>query len=226
MNAVAPIRTPPGRAGRQHLLHRLAVAARGADLLEKKLRVLRTEHQRLVQAEEACAAAWRERLGEAETWLSRGLVLSGEHALYAAAAGLAPADVTVRWTASMGVRRPSGISCTVPARPTSAATPGNTALVHAEAAYRLAVRAAADHACARAAARIVGAEVASTSRRVRALRRHWIPRLQEALAHVDLALEQSEHEDSVRRRWAAQVLKGIERPTERDGPSEDRSARR
>lgn len=30
VNAVAPIRTPPGRAGRQHLLHRLAVAARGA----------------------------------------------------------------------------------------------------------------------------------------------------------------------------------------------------
>ncbi|MFD8126516.1 V-type ATP synthase subunit D [Streptomyces mirabilis] len=173
--------------------------------------------------------AWpspRAELGEAETWLSRGIVLSGEHALFSAAAGLAPADVTVRWTASMGVRRPSGISCTVPARPTSAATPGTTALVHAEAAYRQAVRAATDHGCARAAARIVGAEVASTSRRVRALRRHWIPRLQEALAHVDLAPEQSEHEDSVRRRWAAQVLKGRERQTERDGPSEDRSARR
>ncbi|MFD7489270.1 V-type ATP synthase subunit D [Streptomyces mirabilis] len=99
-------------------------------------------------------------------------------------------------------------------------------MVHAEAAYRQAVRAATDHACARAAARIVGAEMASTSRRVRALRRHWIPRPQEALAHVDLAPEQSEHEDSVRRRWAAQVLKGTERQTERDGPSEDRSARR
>jgi V/A-type H+-transporting ATPase subunit D len=226
VNAVAPIRTPPGRAGRQHLLHRLAVAARGADLLEKKLRILRTEHQRLLQAEEACSAAWRERLKEAETWLSRGLVLSGEHALYSAAAGLAPADVTVGWTASMGVRRPSGVSCTVPARASSAATPGNTALVHAEAAYQQAVRAAADHACARAAARIVGAEVTSTSRRVRALRRHWIPRLQEALAHADLALEQSEHEDSVRRRWAAQVLKEVERPDERDGPSADRNARR
>lgn len=226
MNAVATIRTRPGRAGRQHLLHRLAVAARGADLLEKKLRILRTEHQRLLQAEEACSTAWRERLREAETWLSRGLVLSGEHALYSAAAGLAPADVTVGWTASMGVRRPSGVSCTVPARAPSAATPGNTALVHAEAAYQQAVRAAADHACARTAARIVGAEVTGTSRRVRALRRHWIPRLQEALAHAAFALEQSEHEDSVRRRWAAQVLKEVERPAERDGPSADRSARR
>jgi V/A-type H+-transporting ATPase subunit D len=217
VNAVATLRTPPGRAGRLRLRHSLAVALRGADLLEKKLRILRTEHQRLVQAEEACSAAWREQLREAETWLLRGLVLSGEHALHSAAAVLAPADVTVGWTASMGVRHPSGISCTVPERAASAAAPGNTALVHAEAAYRQAVRAAADYACARVAARIVGAEVTSTSQRVRALQRHWIPRLQEALAHADLALEQSEHEDSVRRRWAAQVLAGAERPTEGDG---------
>jgi V/A-type H+-transporting ATPase subunit D len=195
---------------------------RGADLLEKKLRILRTEHQRLVQAEEACSDAWRERLREAETWLLRGLVLSGEHALHSAAAGLAPADVTVGWTASMGVRHPSGISCTVPARAPGAAVPGNTALVHAEAAYRRAVRAAAEHACARAAARIVGAEVTSTSQRVRALRRHWIPRLPEALAQADLTLEQSEHEDSVRRRWAAQVATGADRPTRRkqSGPDD------
>ncbi|WP_240677834.1 V-type ATP synthase subunit D [Actinacidiphila soli] len=225
MNAVATLRTPPGRAGRLRLRHSLAVAVRGADLLEKKLRILRMEHQRLVQAEEACSAAWRTRLQEAETWLLRGLVLSGEHALHSAAAGLAPADVTVGWTASMGVRHPSEISCTVPARAPGAAAPGNTALVHAEAAYRQAVQAAADYACARAAARIVGAEVTSTSQRVRALQRHWIPRLQEALARADLTLEQSEHEDSVRRRWAAQVSTESDRPTERkqshgpDGPA-------
>ncbi len=227
VNAVAPIRTPPGRAGRQHLLHRLAVAARGADLLEKKLRILRTEHQRLVEAEEACSAAWRERLGEAETWLSRGLVLSGESTpCTSAAAGLAPADVTVRWTASMGVRRPSGISCTVPARrraqPHRATPPWSTPRPPTGKRYGPPPTTPAHGR----PARIVGAEVASTSRRVRALRRHWIPRLQEALAHVDLALEQSEHEDSVRRRWAAQVLKGLERQTERDRPSEDRSVRR
>ncbi|MEU0216689.1 V-type ATP synthase subunit D, partial [Streptomyces sp. NPDC006265] len=49
----------------------------------------------------------------------------------------------------------------------------------------------------------LGAEVSSTRHRVRALRRHWIPRLREALDRSDLALEQAEHEDSVRRRWAA-----------------------
>jgi vacuolar-type H+-ATPase subunit C/Vma6 len=41
--------------------------------------------------------------------------------------------------------------------------------------------------------------------RARVLRRHWIPRLQDALAHAELALEQAEHEDAVRRRWAARM---------------------
>ncbi|MGW2888954.1 hypothetical protein ACWDDN_27310 [Streptomyces griseoruber] len=42
----------------------------------------------------------------------------------------------------------------------------------------------------------------SARHRVRALRRHRIPRLREALGLADLALEQAEHEDGVRRRWA------------------------
>lgn len=87
----------------------------------------------------------------------------------------------------------------IPDRAPTSAPPGNIALVHAEAAYREAVRAAA-----RAAAHIVGAGLRMTRRRVRELRRHRIPRLERALAHVGLALEQSEHEDAVRRRWAAQ----------------------
>ncbi|WBO62187.1 V-type ATP synthase subunit D [Streptomyces camelliae] len=203
---MATLRTPPGRAGRLRLRRSLAVAVRGAGLLERKLSILRAEHQRLVQAEQDAAAAWHELLREAETWLLRGLVVSGEHALDLAAAGLASADVTVDWTTSMGAHHPSEVSCTVPTRPASAASPGNTALINAEAAYRRAVSAAADHACNRAAARIVGAEVLSTRQRVRALQRHWIPRLQEALAHADLTLEQSEHEDAVRRRWAARLL--------------------
>ncbi|MEU9124985.1 V-type ATP synthase subunit D [Streptomyces sp. NPDC048506] len=202
---MATLRIPPGRAGRLRLRRSLAVAVRGADLLEKKLSILRTEHQRLVQAEQAAAAAWHELLGEAETWLLRGLVLSGERALDAAAAGLAPAEVTFGWTMFMGAHHPSEVSCTVPARPPTAAAPGNTALINAEVTYRRAVVAAADYACHQAAARIVGAEVLSTRQRARALRRHWIPRLQDALTQVDLALEQNEHEDAVRRRWAAHV---------------------
>ncbi|WP_187645379.1 V-type ATP synthase subunit D [Streptomyces sp. TRM49041] len=196
-------RTPPGRAGRLRLRHSLDVAERGADLLERKLRILRSEHRRLLRAEESAARAWRDLLSEAETWLLRGLLLGGQQALDSAAEGLGPADVTVHWTVSMGVRHPATVSTSVPDRPSTAAAPSNTALVHAEAAYGRAVRAAAEYAAAHAAAEMVGAEVVSTRHRVRALRRHWIPRLREALDRADLALEQSEHEDTVRRRWAA-----------------------
>lgn len=198
-------RTPPGRTGRLRLRHSLDVAERGAGLLEQKLRVLRTEHQRLLHAEETAARAWRDLLPEAENWLLRGLLLGGEQALDSAAAGIGPTEVTIHWTTSMGVRHPAAVSTAVPARPSTAAAPANTALVHAETAYGHALRAAAEYAAAHAAAEVVGAEVISTQHRVRALRRHWIPRLREALDRADLALEQAEHEDTVRRRWAARA---------------------
>ncbi|MGI5466604.1 V-type ATP synthase subunit D [Streptomyces sp. CA-132043] len=103
----------------------------------------------------------------------------------------------------MGVRHPASAVCVVPPLQESSATPGNTALIHARAAYAAAVRAAAEHAVARIAAEAVGAEARATRQRVRALRRHWIPRLEAALARLELALEQGEHEDAVRRRWSA-----------------------
>jgi vacuolar-type H+-ATPase subunit D/Vma8 len=196
-------RTPPGRAGRLRLRHSLDVAERGADLLEQKLRILRSEHQRLLRAREAAERDWRDLLSEAESWLLRGLLLGGEQALDSAAAGIGAAEVTVHWTTSMGVRHPATVATSVPSRPPTAAAPTNTALVHAEAAYGRAVRAAAEYAAAHAAAELVGAEVISTRHRARALRRHWIPRLREALHQSDLALEQAEHEDSVRRRWVS-----------------------
>ncbi|MGG7569311.1 V-type ATP synthase subunit D [Streptomyces sirii] len=196
-------RTAPSRAARLRLRHSLDVALRGADLLEQKLRILRRRHQLLLQAERSSAERWHEQLREAETWLLRGLLLGGEQALAAAAAGLGSAAVVVEEASTMGVRYPAGTRCVIPDRPPTSAAPGNTALVRAEAAYRDAVRAAAEYAAARAATRIVGGELLSTRQRVRALRRHWIPRLEQSLARVGLALEQSEHEDAVRRRWAA-----------------------
>ncbi|MFI7413432.1 V-type ATP synthase subunit D [Streptomyces sp. NPDC049627] len=198
-------RTPPGRAGRLRLRHSLDVAERGADLLEQKLRILRSEHQRLLRAEQEAARVWRDALPEAERWLLRGLLLSGERALDSAAAGISPAEIAVHWATSMGVRHPASVTTSVPARPPTAAAPTNTAFVHAEAAYGRALRAAAEYAAAHAADELVGAEVLGTRHRVRALRRHWIPRLREALGQADLALEQAEHEDGVRRRWVART---------------------
>jgi vacuolar-type H+-ATPase subunit D/Vma8 len=198
-------RVPPGRAGRLRLRHSLDVAERGADLLERKLRILRAEHGRLLRAEEEAANSWQDALPRAETWLLRGLLLGGEHALEAAAADVGPAEAEVCWASSMGVRHPEAVTVTAPARPSTAAAPGNSALIHAEAAYRRVLAAAGAYAAARAAAAVVGAEVLGTRRRVRALRRHLVPRLRERLALADLALEQGEHEDTVRRRWATRV---------------------
>ncbi|MET9078991.1 V-type ATP synthase subunit D, partial [Streptomyces sp. NPDC004232] len=67
---------------------------------------------------------------------------------------------------------------------------------------RAAVGAAAEHAAHEAAAELLAAEAARTRQRVRALRRHWIPRLESELSSVELALEEAEHEEAVRRRWA------------------------
>ncbi|MFD1662106.1 V-type ATP synthase subunit D [Streptomyces caeni] len=195
-------RVPPGRAGRLRLRHGLDTALRGADLLERKLRLLLDRERELRRAADEAGRAWRERLAEAETWLVRGLLLGGERAL-ADAAPAARARVDVAWTSLMGVDHPSGASVAPPVRSPSERTPGNTALAHAETAYRAAVRAAAEHAAARTAAEVVGAEAGRTGQRVRALRRHWIPRLTRDLAAVELALEETEHEESVRRRWAA-----------------------
>ncbi|MFD8307525.1 V-type ATP synthase subunit D [Streptomyces sp. NPDC059690] len=204
MSRVKDLRTPPGRAGRMRLRHSLDVARRGADLLDQKLRILRARHETLLAAEETARDAWHERLREAETWLRRGLLLGGDEALEAPAP-VHPAEIHIVRTSTMGVRHPEKAICALPQREPDTPAPANTALVHAESAYAEAVRAAADHAVARAAAREVGAEVLRTRQRVRALQRHWIPRLEDALARADTALEQSEHEDAVRRRWAARA---------------------
>jgi vacuolar-type H+-ATPase subunit D/Vma8 len=194
---------PPGRAARLRLRHSLAVATRGAELLDQKLRVLLGEQRRLREVAETAAEAWRQRVREAERWLVRGLALSGESALDAAT-GPDRADVTANWSVTMGVRLPATGAVRSPGTSPDTAGPPNTALARAQDAYLAALRAAADHAAATAAVHLVDVEVLRTRRRVRALRRHWIPRLERDLAALELALEQAEHEDAVRRRWVAE----------------------
>ncbi|MFF4733028.1 V-type ATP synthase subunit D [Streptomyces mirabilis] len=109
----------------------------------------------------------------------------------------------VQWDTLMGVRHPAAVVWTGPVRSPAEPTPSNTALAHAETGYRAAVRAAAEHAARKATAELLAAEAAWTRQRVRALRRHWIPRLPRELAAMEPALEGAEHEEAVRRRWAA-----------------------
>ncbi|MER5688600.1 V-type ATP synthase subunit D [Streptomyces sp. NPDC002205] len=164
-------RVPSGRAGRLRLRRSLTTALRGADLLERKLRILLVREQVLRRAEEDAGLAWRQRLSEAESQLLRGLLLGGEQSL-AEAAVADGAKVTVEWTTSIGVRHPSHVSWTPAKRSPAEPTPRNTALAHAEASYREAARAAAEFAVASTAVRMIAAEAHRTRQRARALRRH------------------------------------------------------
>jgi vacuolar-type H+-ATPase subunit D/Vma8 len=125
----------------------------------------------------------------------------------------------------MGVRFPATAECELPERPPDQPIPDGAALIGAEARYRLAVPAAARAAVERAAVRGLEAAVATTRRQVRALRRHWIPLLGTALAGVDAALEQADHEDAVRRavwvRPGRSTLPGLAEQAEAGGEGGD-----
>ena len=81
---------------------------------------------------------------------------------------------------------------------------GSAAVTEAAEAAPAAVEAALSAAVATAALRAVQAEMATTRRTLRAVEQRWIPRLSTALAEVRLELEELEHAEGVRHRWAAQ----------------------
>ncbi|MEU1661580.1 hypothetical protein ABZ527_36650 [Streptomyces griseofuscus] len=145
---------------------------------------------------------WRKRLAEAETWLVRGVILGGESAPLRSA----PADrarVDVRWAVLMGMRHPAAVDWTDPVRGAAEQTPPSTALAHAETAYRAALRAAAELAVHGTAADLLAASPHGPGNGYAPCAATAIPRLRDELATLELALEESEHEEAVRRRWAA-----------------------
>jgi V/A-type H+-transporting ATPase subunit D len=114
-----------------------------------------------------------------------------------------PADLTLQWTTVMGVRCPERATVRPPGRPPDRPSPGSAATVLAGEAYGRAAQAAASHAAAAAAVAALEAEAATTRQRVRGLERHWIPRLEDALAAALLRAGELEDSDGVRRRLAA-----------------------
>jgi V/A-type H+-transporting ATPase subunit D len=211
------LHAPPGRAGRLWLKHRLSTAQQGAELLDHKLRILRTERERLALKQERTATTWAAASRDARTWLLRAVLLGGERTVRLSSEQ-ASADVRIVWEQPMGVRYPAEATCTVPDPRSDAPPPGSAALVAARECHRRALQAAVEHAAVEAAVRILVAEERATRRRLRAIEDRWIPRLQGALAEVQLRLEEEEHADGVRLRWAAgrQVARG------QDGPRGDR----
>lgn len=188
---------PPGRAGRIWLLRRLETARRGADLLDRKLRILQAELGRRQSAAAATAAGWDRDQAEARAWLLRAALLGGERAVRLADDGQ-PGDLQVSYETVMGVRYPVRAEC-------SFAPPGTwdgPVMAGTRQAHRAALAAAARHAAASAAASLIEAEVRTTHYRLRAVRDRWIPSLEQALAGVSFAIEEQERADAARLRLA------------------------
>jgi V/A-type H+/Na+-transporting ATPase subunit D len=188
---------PPGRAGRLWLTRRLQVARRGADLLDRKLRILQAELGRFREAEARTAAEWDRCCADAERWLLRAAMLGGERAVRLVADDR-PATVTIPYTVTMGVRHPAGPFCLIPAP----VTWDGPVLTRTRQAHAAALAAAVRYAAAAEALRVVDAEVLATRYRLRAIEDRWIPRLEQALAEVTLALEEQELADAARLRRA------------------------
>jgi V/A-type H+/Na+-transporting ATPase subunit D len=188
---------PPGRAGRLWLTRRLQLARRGADLLDRKLRILQAELTRFREAAARTAAEWDRCCADAEQWLLRAAMIGGERAIRLATDGQ-PATVTIPYTVTMGARHPASPACVIPAP----VTWDGPVLTRTRQAHAAALEAAVRHAAAAEALRVVEAEVLATRYRLRAIEDRWIPRLEQALAEVTLALEEQELADAARLRLA------------------------
>jgi len=188
---------PPGRAGRIWLVRRLDTARRGADLLDRKLRILQGELARLQAAAAQTAEQWDQCQADAQTWLLRAAMLGGEQAIRLADDGQV-ADVRVSYATTMGIRHPETATCAIP--PTR--TWDSPVLGRTRQAHRAALEAAVRHGAATAAVRMVNDEVRATRYRLRAVQDRWIPRLEQALAEVTFTIEELERADAARLRLA------------------------
>lgn len=189
---------PPGRAGRLRLERRLQVARRGADLLDRKLRILQRELPGLHAAAARAARDWEQCAAEADRWLLRAALLGGQRAIRLGGDD-APAELYVEYAVTAGVRHPATCACTFPP-PQGWAGPTVGAARHA---HQVALKAAARSAAASAALRIMEAETSATRLRLRAVKDRWIPLLEQARAEVALAIDEQERADGARLRLAA-----------------------
>jgi V/A-type H+-transporting ATPase subunit D len=188
---------PPGRAGRLRLERRLQVARRGADLLDRKLRILQRELPGLRDEAARAARDWERCAADADRSLLRAALLGGQRAIRLGSDD-ALAEVDVGYAVTVGVPHPAGCTCTFPS-PEGWAGPAVAAARHA---HQAALEAAARSAAASAALRIMEAETAATRLRLRAVRDRWIPLLEQARAAVALAIDEQERADGARLRLA------------------------
>jgi V/A-type H+-transporting ATPase subunit D len=176
---------------------------RGREQLDRKLRILFPDRQRLALQADRHRADWEAACAEARTWLLRAALLGGQDGIRTAS----PPDevgVEVHWTTSMGLRYPADATLFEPesgAQVEQQRT--NAGIAPAAAAFRGAAVSGARLAAAEEAVRRMDAEIAVTRRRLRALEKRWLPRIEGSLAALELSLEQAELEEGMRLRQAA-----------------------
>jgi vacuolar-type H+-ATPase subunit D/Vma8 len=173
-------------------------------LPDQKLRILHDERRKLELVVQRTERTWAAASEDAQVWLLRGTLLGGERAVRLAATP-ATADLTITWCQLMGVRYPTAASWSALDTDPSAPPP-TAAIAVAREAHRRALEAAVKHAVALAACRELKAEEQKTRRRRKAIDDRLIPRLLAELASLDLRLEEQEHGDAVRARWARDTL--------------------
>lgn len=193
---------PAGRAGRRWLHRRLDAASRGRAQLDRRLRVLLPEQRRLRTHADRCRRDWDRQYAQARQWQRRAALLSGQDGLrHATPTGAASFEIV--WTTVMGLRIPSDVAPT-PGTHDSASPlpPDNAAVTPARRAYTAALESAVRLAAAEEGLRRLDAEIATTRRRLRALEKHWIPWLTEALRLVEFSLDEAERDEGIRLRRA------------------------
>jgi V/A-type H+-transporting ATPase subunit D len=189
---------PPGRAGRIWLDGRLQAGKRAADLLDRKLQVLRVELERFEQQRTRAEQRWREAWRAADTWGLRAAMTGGVRELRLAIPSTV-AQIRITWSTVMGLRYPAEADCETPQASAADREPGSAALVEAAGAYRESLRAAAAYGAADAACRVIEAEIGQTRRRLRAITDRWIPRLESRLSRLRQELDETEREETFRR---------------------------
>lgn len=204
-----------GRADRVALESRLAIARRGAGLLDRKQRILEDELERMTLAADRQRDEWVRATREADRWLARAAALDGADGI-ASAAPTARAEARLSWETTMGVRFPAEADCALPA---AAPVGGSSALVFAARAHRAATVAAVRQAAAEEAVRLIGAELASTRVRGRAVEKRWIPRLTAEAAAIARRLDDLELEESLRLRWSVEHVAAAGAGTETPAPA-------
>ena len=193
---------PPGRTGLLWLQHRLALADRAASRLDQKLRLLLTEQAAYSLLVERTGPEWEQAARRADGWLLRAALLDGQAGVRPRNA-LPPAQVHVEWTTSLGTTYSARARCTVPDPDPQFSGVSSAASIEAAVAYRRALEAAVAHSVASTAARAIDTEVATTRQRLRGVQDRWVPRLAAALAELRMSLDEAEHAEGTRLRWAA-----------------------